>query len=242
MDQECCSMPVSQRLKEFCTQTKKYQLEWQMLHYAGLTLLILLALELAVYFVLWKNDPAFLHKRGWWILYLLLTIVFTAGALWHFKAHRVKVSCMHGMMIGMTLGVQSGLMLSVVIGSTNGMFMGGLLGMLFGVMIGVYAGRCGGIMGILEGAMAGVMGGTMGPMIALMMKNDHILWFMPPFMVINILILLGLSYMVYEEIAEKGSKAEKMPADFWTFFSYCFILTVTFTLIIVYGYKTAFVA
>ena len=218
-----------------------------MLRYTLSTLAILLFLASFSYFAFWKNDPLFLQKRGWWILYLIITIVFTAGALWHFKAHTSKVTSskvtsMTGMMIGMTLGMQSGIMLSTVIGSTNGMFMGGLLGMLFGVALGVYAGTCCGMMGILEGAMAGVMGGTMGPMIALMMKNDHILWFMPPFMLINVLILLGLSYLVYEEVAEKNPQHDRKPVGFWTFFSYCFLATVVFVLIIAYGYKSPFVA
>ncbi len=236
------TIPIATRLREFCSNRKKYHLEWQMMGYIGVTFCILAILTTIMYFTIWSNIPDFLSKRGWWLFYLLITITFTGGAIWHLKAYRAKVSTMTGMMIGMIVGMQSGLMLSVVIGSTNGMFMGSLLGMLFGVFVGVYTGKCCGIMGILQGAMAGMMGGTMGPMISLMMKTDHLLWFMPPFMIINVLILLGMSYLLFEDVVEKNQNITKNPVDFLTFFSYSLITTAIFMFIIVYGYKSAFVA
>ncbi|MBI2668643.1 hypothetical protein HYX14_02260 [Candidatus Woesearchaeota archaeon] len=238
----CDRTPVPQRIQEFVSDRAKFHLEWQMLQYMGLTFLLLLLLAAVLYVAVWKDLPRFWTKQGIWILYLIITVVFTGGAIWHLKAYRAKIDSMTGMMIGMTVGMQTGMMLSVIIGSTNGMFMGGLLGMVFAVAMGVYTGKCCGIMGILQGAMAGVMGGTMGPMIALMMRNDHILWFMPPFMIINVLILLGMSYMLYEEVVEKTEKIEKTPMDFGTFFSYCLIVTIVFGLVISFGYKSAFVA
>lgn len=239
-----CTLPstsVWQRLREFFIVREKYVLEWKMLVYIAGASVLLGLVTIGLYWMLWRKDPLFLAKRGWWLFYLVVTIVSNAGALWHFKAHKAAVSSMTGMMIGMTIGMQSGIMLSVVIGSTNGMFMGGLLGMAYGLGLGIYAGRCCGLMGIIQGAMAGVMGGTMGPMIALMMRNDHILWFMPPFMAINVLILLALSFFVFEEIVEKAERPEKKPASFVKFMGYCVVTTLLFLMVIAYGPKSAFV-
>ncbi len=227
---------------DFWENKEHYKTEWLMLSYMGITTLILLTLLAISYLSFWRSDPTFLAKRGWWLVYLIITIVSTGGALWHFASHKTTFSTMTGMMIGMAIGMQSGVMLSVVIGSTNGMFMGSFLGVIFGSSLGIYAGRCCGLMGILQGAMAGIMGGTMGPMIALMMKNDHILYFMPLFAILNVLVLLGLSFLVYEDVTSRKEKVERKPTDFATFFSYCLIITTLFTVIIVYGYKSAFVA
>lgn len=240
--EDCCeSLPLTKQVQDFFSARQKYQLEWTMFQYMAATFLLLIMVITLLYYAFWQQDNNFLAKRGWWLFYLVVTIVTVIGALWHVRAHKGSVGSMVGMMMGMTLGMQAGVMISVVIGSTNGMFMGGLTGILFGTFVGIYAGQCCGLMGILNGALMGTMGGTMGPMIALMMKNDHILWFMPVFTIINIFILLGLNFLVYENlIGDKNIKKE--PADFWTFFSICLILTVLFTLIIVYGYKSAFVA
>ena len=236
------STSVTRHLQEFIHSKSKYHVEWQMLRYAGIAIITILGLLLIAYFSLWKSDVLFLSKKGWWLFYLVITIVSVVSAIWHIRAHHSTVSSMLGMMIGMVLGMQAGVMLSVVIGSTNGMFMGGLFGVLFGVAVGIYAGSCCGIMGQLNGAIMGTMGGTMGPMIALMMRNDHILWFMPLFTIINIMVLLGLNFLVYEELVEKRKDTSRVPATFLTFFSWCMILTIIFTTIIVYGYKSAFVA
>ena len=93
-------------------------------------------------------------------------------------------------------------------------------------------------MGLLEGMMAGVMGGLMGSMIGTMFAVDHILWLMPFFMFINLVIMWGLSYMLFEEVVEHQEKIEKRPLDFTTFFSYCLIATTFFIILMVYGFKT----
>jgi len=236
--QNCSSMDVTTRLKDFFLDRAKYDLEWQMLRYMGMTLFLLLIIGVLVYYG-FANFSLF--RYNWWLIYLLITIVVVIGSVWHVKAHQGKVNSMLGMMIGMTMGMQAGMMIGVIIGSTNGMFMGGVIGVIFGVSIGAYTGNCCGLMGILNGMLMGTMGGTMGPMIALMMKVDHILWFMPLFTFINVIILLGLNFLVYEELVE-GKEVVKKPADFFTFFTLCLVLMVFLVLIIVYGYQSAFAA
>ncbi len=232
--------PIGKRLRLFCTEREKYQTEWKMIQYSLITIIILIIIAEILAFTLWKTNATYLTQLPW-IIYLIITIPIIFGAVNHLRAHKNTVSSMLGMMIGMILGMQSGVMLSVVIGSTNGMFMGSLFGIIFGVSIGIYAGRCCGLMGILNGAIMGVMGGTMGPMIALMMKVDHILWFMPLFTLLNILIIWGLNFLVYEELVEK-TKVERTQLHFWLFFLACLLTTLFFTLIMVYGYTSAFAA
>ncbi len=233
-------MPISKRMKSFFTEREKYGLEWRMIQYSiGAIGLLILLLEV-VAFSVWRENTLFLKQMPW-LVYLVITVCVVLGALWHVRAHKVNVSSMMGMMIGMVLGMQAGVMMSVVIGSTNGMFMGSVMGLLFGVTVGVYAGRCCGLMGVLNGAIMGAMGGTMGPMIALMMKVDHILWFMPLFTLLNVLILWSLNFLVYEEVVS-GKKIARQGTGFVLFFLSCLIMTIIGVLIIVYGYSSAFAA
>ena len=149
---------------------------------------------------------------------------------------------MVGMMIGMTFGMQTGMMLGTIIAATNGLFVGGLTAMLIAVSVGFYNGKCCGIMGVMEGMMAGVMGGIMGSMIGTMFRVDHILWFMPAFTLINILILWGLSYMLFEEVVEHNPSTKKAPVSFSTFFFACLIVSAALTTLIVYGPRTGLAA
>ena len=48
--------------------------------------------------------------------------------------------------------------------------------------------------------------------------------------------------MLYEEVVENNENVKKIPADFAAFFSYCFVVLFLLGLIIIYGYKSAFVA
>ena len=93
-------------------------------------------------------------------------------------------------------------------------------------------------MGVMEGMMAGVMGGLMGAMIGTMMRVDNILLFMPVFMILNLFIMWGLSYMLFEEVVEDNPTIQKKEINFLTFFSYCFIATLIITILIIYGPKT----
>lgn len=229
----------SERCKEFFTEPHKYAVEYKMLGYAGATLILLILIQLALCIAFHKQQPLF-SVYGWWIFYLDLAIVSIGAAIWHFHAYRTEITCMVGMMVGMTIGMVSGLMISTIIGATNGMFMGAMIGMIVGITVGVLNGKCCGIMGVMEGMMAGIMGGTMGPMIALMMKYDNILLFMPFFIIVNIFILWGLSYMLYEEVVEENPKIEKKPLPFMIFFLGCLAASLILGLIIVYGYKSQF--
>lgn len=231
---------LKQRAKDFLTNKEKYQIEYRMIEYTIMAFVFLLLVEAFAYYGFFRNDPTFLAKYGWWFFYGTLSIVSVGAAMWHLKAYRTTVNCMVGMMIGMTIGMQSGMMIGAVLGATNGMFIGALVGMLFASAVGWYTGSCCGIMGVMEGIMAGIMGGTMGAMIAVMMLGDHLLWFMPPFMILNLIVMWGLSYMLFEEIVE-DNEVEKKPIEFATFFSYCFIAMFILGLIMLYGPKSALV-
>lgn len=229
----------SERCREFFTDRNKYAIEWRMLAYSGATLLLLLLIQLAFCFAFHQQQPLF-SVYGWWIFYLDVAVVSLGAAIWHFRVYKTQIPCMVGMMVGMTIGMVSGLMIGTIIGSTNGMFMGAVVGIFIGVGIGTLNGKCCGIMGTMEGMMAGLMGGTMGPMIALMMKYDHILLFMPLFIIVNIIILWGLSYMLYEEVIEENQNIEKRPMSFLLFFFLCFLASSLLGIIILYGYKSQF--
>ena len=227
-----------ERMRDFRENKNKYEVEYKMIRYSFLTLLILLAFEAAAYFAMFKQNPNFLHKYGWWIFYLNIAIISVAAAMWHLKSYRGQVTSMIGMMLGMTFGMQTGLMIGAIIGATNGIFVGGMTGMLTGVLVGFYNGKCCGIMGALEGMMAGMMNGVMGSMIGVMFFADHILWFMPFFIIINLAIMWGLSYMIYEEFVEGNQKTKKAPLSFGTFLSYCFIAAIILIVIMIYGPKS----
>jgi copper chaperone CopZ len=230
-----------ERMRDFFENKQKYAMEYLMLQNTAMTFLGLLAIEFVVYLAVLKTIPDFLSRYGWWMLYATIAVVSVASAIWHMRAYRARVTSMVGMMIGMTFGMQTGMMLGTIVAATNGLIMGGMTGMLVAVAVGIYNGRCCGIMGVLEGMMAGVMGGLMGSMIGTMFSVNHILWLMPFFFLINVIIMWGLSYMLFEEVVEER-KAQRTPTPFLTFFSYCFIATGLLTALIVYGPKTGIAA
>jgi len=231
-----------ERSRDFFANKHKYELEHRMIIFTAITFVLLMIIEYFTYFLLFRDDPVFLTKYGVWFLYATISTVFLSAAVWHINAYKANVTHMVGMMIGMTFGMQTGLLIGSIIGATNGMFIGSIVGMLFGVFVGWMNGKCCGVMGVMEGTMAGIMGGTMGAMISVMMLSDNLLLFMPVFIIVNIFVLLGLSYMLYEEVVENNENVKKIPADFAAFFSYCFVVLFLLGLIIIYGYKSAFVA
>ncbi|MCB9359005.1 hypothetical protein H6503_03690 [Candidatus Woesearchaeota archaeon] len=232
---------VSERIRDMRENKHKYGIELKVFSYAISIFLMLCALDAIAYFLFLKNIPDFIPRYGWWIFYLNISVSTTAMGIWHTLAYRAKVTCMVGMMIGMTIGMQSGMMIGAVIGATNGFFIGSMTGMLIGTIVGAITGRCCGVMGIMEGMMAGVMGGTMGPMITVMMFSDHVLIFMPFYIAINVAILWGLSFMLYEEVVEYGESVEKKPTDFATLASITIIATVLLMMIILYAPKSIFI-
>lgn len=231
---------MKERLRDIKENRQKYKTEITMVKYAVLLFFVLVAAEAFAYSTIFSDIPGFLERYGWWFLYLDISIVSIGAAVWHYVSYEAKMTCMVGMMIGMTMGMQTGMMLGAVLGATNGFFIGALAGMLLGVIVGTIAGSCCGIMGILEGSMAGIMGGTMGAMISVMMLSDNILWFMPVFIAINVFVLLGLSYMLYEEVVE-GKDIVHRKNDFFTFASFCVVTAAILSAIIIYGPKSAIV-
>ncbi len=235
-DGESCGhdcMSVSSRIKDFLKGNAKYAVEYALLKHAALAFVVSVILHgMALRSFLFERSGLFV-----WFVYLDIAVISILTALRHLFMQPRKLPCLVGMMIGMTLGMQTGMMLGTIIGATNGLVVGALAGMILGILVGANAGNCCGIMGVMEGMMAGVMGGTMGGMIGAMFSLDHILWFMPFFMLANVAIIAGLSLMVYEEIAKKKSRSNTIEGC-WEFVCICIIIAAALTLLIVYGPKT----
>ncbi|MBI4440545.1 cation transporter [Candidatus Woesearchaeota archaeon] len=226
-----------ERCRDFVENRHKYHVEYTMLKYSALTLVLLVLIEVMAYVAFFQNMDI-LAKYSWWTLYIDLAVISIGSAIWHIKSYKANVTSMVGMMVGMTFGMQTGMMIGTILGATNGLFIGGTTAMLLAVGVGFYNGKCCGIMGVMEGMMAGVMGGIMGSMIGTMFRVDHILWFMPIFIAFNMLIMWGLSYMLFEEVIEDNQNVAKKHIDFNTFFSYSVIATATLIVLMIYGPKT----
>src|SRR3989338_3111277 len=97
----------SERCKEFLIDRNKYALEYKMLGYAALSLVLLLLIQALLCIAFHKQEPIF-TVYGWWIFYLDVAIVSIGAAIWHFHAYRTQITCMIGMMVGMTIGMGSG--------------------------------------------------------------------------------------------------------------------------------------
>ncbi|RMF06106.1 hypothetical protein D6764_03050 [Candidatus Woesearchaeota archaeon] len=230
---------LKERVRHFKEKQEHYVLELKALEYFIYSFLLLSGLEILGYLALiHKTNPNFFADYGVWLVYFNLSIAANAAAVWHITAHKAKVTCMTGMMIGMTSGMQTGMMVGAVFGATNGFFVGSMVGMLLGSAVGAWMGKCCGIMGVMEGLMAGIMGGTMGPMITVMMMSDHVLVFMPFFIILNLAVIGGLVYMMLEEVGE-GPGVEKRPADLAIFLSSVVLVSSVLILIMVYGPKSA---
>ncbi len=212
-----------ERWRDFRENREKYSLEYRMLKYDAITLGLLFLIGYIVFWGLFNNSTEVLSKYGWWFFYLTLSVVAIGSAMWHFQSYKGTVTSMTGMMIGMTFGMQTGFLIGTIVGATNGMFIGSLAGMLSGVFVGWYNGKCCGIMGIMEGMMAGIMAGLMGAMTGVMLLVDNIFLFMPVFMLLNVMVLFGLSYLLFEEMVEGNKTIEKHPVQFSTFFLLCFL-------------------
>ncbi len=194
---------------------RKYLFEWKLLNQIIVTFILLVSLE--AIFLFYRNDHI-VSKEFLLDIYLTLSVVLIAGAVWHLKSYGTDLESPHlGMMTGMTLGMQTGMMVGMILGATDGFFVGALIAMVVAVALGALGGTCSGVAGILEGLMAGSMGGIMGAMAGTMLLDD-LLWFMPPFMILNFIIMFGLVYMVYKEVTEKKGILHKSPPRFSRFF------------------------
>lgn len=201
----------------------------------GLGILVFLALiELIAYFGFFRNIPNFFDKYGYYIIFLVISVVISGASIWHIKAYGNYFSCMTGMMIGMTTGMISGFLIGMLVGATNGMFIGSIAGIIIGTGVGMWTGNCCGIMGTMEGMMAGLMGGLMGAMTSLMMLNDRLKLIIPFLVLVSSIILLGLDYNIYKEA--RNAKFNKY--KFLPYITFCFIITTAITFLMVYGPKS----
>jgi hypothetical protein len=202
----------NQRAQRNQFATTLLPIEKRLLLTGGLTLLGLLLLQvLAVLFFL-PNFQDHVAKYNASYVYIPIIIVTNVVALWHQRAYRATVSCMHGMMVGMTIGMTTGFGIGAIVGLINGMFWGSIIGMVVGIAAGAYAGRCCGTMGVMEGMMAGLMGGTMGAMLTVMMVLDHAAVFLPILIAVLTAILVGLVKMVIES---RPDRCELRPWPAW---------------------------
>ena len=228
---------LRERTREFIEKKAKYELEHKLIPYSFLLFIVLTAIQLIAYAAYFKSIPGILETYGIWFIYLNISIATLGIALWHYLSYKAKTTCMLGMMIGMTMGMQTGMMLGAIIGATNGLFLGAVIGVILAVSVGIITGKCCGIMGIMQGMMAGLMGGIMGPMTTLMLYSDHLLWFMPLYMLVNILILGGFSYMIYEEMVE-NKEITKQPIGITKLLLYATIVMIILSLCIIYGVRS----
>ncbi len=226
-----------ERARAFKEKKAQYELEHKLIPYTLSVFLLLTLVQVIAYFLYFRSIPNLLENYGIWFLYLNISIATLATAIWHYLSYKAKTTCMLGMMIGMTLGMQTAMMLGAVIGATNGLFLGAVVGVILGVTVGVLTGKCCGIMGAMQGMMAGLMGGIMGPMTTLMLYSDHLLWFMPLFIVVNIMILWGFSYMMYEEMVE-NKQVKKQPLALSKLLLWSTLIMVILSLLILYGIRS----
>lgn len=207
-------MPIIPKKQWFAATKKKYLFEWKLLNQVIVTFFLLVSLE--AIFLYYRNGQIF-TEEFLLDIYLTLSVVLVAGAVWHLKSYGIDLESTHlGMMTGMTLGMQTGMMVGIILGATNGFFVGALVTMVVAATLGGIGGTCSGVAGILEGLMAGSMGGIIGAMTGAMLL-DNLLWFMPPFMILNFIVMIGLVYMVFKEATEKKGMLHRSPPRFSRF-------------------------
>ena len=206
---------------------KKYLFEWRLFNHIAVTFILLVILQAV--FLFYRNNTVF-STEFLLDFYLTLSVVLVSGAVWHLKSYGKDIKSPHlGMMTGMTLGMQTGMMVGIILGATDGFFVGALITMVIAASIGTIGGSCSGIAGILEGLMAGSMGGIMGAMTGAMLLDD-LLWFMPPFMILNFIIMFGLIYMVYKEVTENRGVLHISPPRFSRIFLFNLLALTLLTL------------
>lgn len=222
-------------IKQFVKELDGKHIEGKLLLTMFISLVASLLASATIYFLFLKNIENFFPKYG---IFVFLSIISYALILTLMKQVRVykNFACMSGMMIGMTLGMASSFLIGFYVGATNGMFWGGMFGILVGLIFGIINGASCGIMGILEGEMAGLMGGLMGAMTAVMMLNDNLIAAAIIVLVICGAILVGLSYMIYEETKERK---EDVKVKYWDIILLSFLFTIITTLMIVFGPRSA---
>jgi hypothetical protein len=205
----------------------KYQFEWKLLQQVIVTFILLVSLE--ALFLFYRNGHI-VSEEFLLDIYLTLSVVLIAGAVWHLKSYGTSLESPHlGMMTGMTFGMQTGMMVGIILGATGGFFVGALVAMCVAAALGAIGGTCSGIGGILEGLMAGSMGGIMGAMTGVMLLDD-LLWFMPPFMILNFIIMFGLVYLVHKEATTNNDNIQRSSPRLFYFLLFNLVVLIVLTL------------
>jgi hypothetical protein len=206
---------------------REYLFEWKLINQIVVTFILLVGLE-AIYLYI-RHEQIF-TKEFLLDVYLTLSVVLLSGGVWHLKSYGTDLESGHlGMMTGMTLGMQTGMMVGIILGATDGFLVGAMITMVVAAAVGAIGGTCSGIAGILEGLMAGTMGGIMGAMTGAMLLDD-LFWFMPPFMVLNFIIMIGLVYMVYTEVTESKGRLHRAPPRLPRFLLFNLVALIILTL------------
>ncbi len=222
-------MSTIANIKLLVANKRKYLFEWKLVNHIVATFFLLVSLEATYLF--YRNGQVF-TEEFLLDIYLTLSVVLVTGAVWHLKSYGTDLESVHlGMMTGMTLGMQSGMMVGIVLGATDGFFVGALVTMVLAAILGAIGGTCSGVAGILEGLMAGSMGGIMGAMTGTMLLDD-LFWFMPPFMILNFIIMIGLIFMVYKEVTENKGILHKSPPRFVYFFLFNLVALTILILVV----------
>ena len=223
------------------TSDKKIMHAEKQMIIVGLTAFVVIAVSmLMLYFGYFRLIQNFSAKYGLYLLYTAISVSVIGIGVWHIKSYRHTFNCSMGMMVGMTIGMMTGFLLGAIIGATNGMFMGSVYGMFTGMIIGALCARNCGIMSIMEGLMAGLMGGLMGAMTTVMMLNDNLVLFMPILIGSIVVIMIGMSIMIYKESERVVTKFDKY--DMFSYVSLLFVLAMLTTFIMVYGPKSLLLA
>jgi len=220
-------MPPIATIRSLIATRREYLFEWKLLNQIIVTFILLVSLE-AIY-LYFRHDHIF-TEEFLLDIYLTLSVVLVAGAVWHLRSYGTDLESVHlGMMTGMTLGMQTGMLVGIILGAIDGFFVGAMITMVVAAAVGAIGGTCSGVAGILEGLMAGTMGGIMGAMTGAMLLDD-LFWFMPPFMVLNFIIMIGLVYMVYREVTENKGMLHKSLPRFPPFFLFNLVALILLTL------------
>ena len=224
-------------------ENKKFQEEKQIVKVGLIAFIIIAAAMGMLYLGYFKSIHNFGVKYGLYSLYTSIAVTVIGIGIWHIKSYRHTFTCSMGMMVGMTIGMMSGFLLGAIIGATNGMFMGSVYGIFIGMFIGAWSACNCGIMSIMEGLMAGLMGGLMGAMTTVMMINDNLAIFIPILIGSIVIIMIGMSVMIYKESVEhRDNIPKKDKFEMFSYVSLLFILAMLTTFIMVYGPKSALLA
>lgn len=100
------------RTQPLAATRSKYLFEWKLFRQAIATFILLVSLE--ALFLFYRNDHI-VSEEFLLDIYLTLSVVLVAAAVWHLKSYGTDLKSPHlGMMTGMTLGMQTGMMVGII--------------------------------------------------------------------------------------------------------------------------------